>query len=52
MEVSHEDFDDFLFFKQLVVSINEEGDEEGIFETTSKIEEIAAPTIINTYKYT
>ena len=32
-----------------MVSIDKEGDEEVIFETTSQVEEGAAPRIINTY---
>ena len=35
-----------------MVSINKEGDEEGIFETTSQVEEGEAPRIINTDQYT
>ena len=33
-----------------MVSIDIEGDEEGILETTSQVEGGAAPRIINTYK--
>ena len=36
--MSHEDLDDFLFFKQRMVLIDEESDEEGISETASKVE--------------
>ena len=46
--MSHEDFEKFLSVKQRMVSLDEEGDEEGIFGTTSKVEEGAAPRIINT----
>ena len=46
--MSHEDLEDFLFFKQRKVSINEEVDEEGGFETTLQVEEVVAPSIINT----
>ena len=35
--MSHEDFDDFIFVKQQMVSIDEEGDEERIFETTLQV---------------
>ena len=31
--------------------IDEEGDEEGIFEPTSQVDEGAAPRIIDTYQY-
>ena len=37
LEVSHEDLDDFLFFKQRMVLIDKEVDEEIIFETTSQV---------------
>ena len=50
--MSHEDFDDFLFVKHRMVSIDEEGDEEGIFKKISKFEEGEAPRIINTYQDT
>ena len=50
--MSHEDFDNALFVKQQMVSINEEGDDEVIFETTPQVEEGAAPRIINTYQDT
>ena len=40
------------FFKQRKVSINEEVDEEGIFETTLQVEEVVAPSIVNTYQNT
>ena len=50
LEVSHEDFDDFLFVKHRMVSIDEEGDEEGIFKKISQFEEGEAPRIINTYQ--
>ena len=50
LEVSHKDFDNFLFAKQQMVSIDEEGDEDGIFETTSQVEEGVATRIINTYQ--
>ena len=50
--MSHDDLDGFLFVKQRVVSIDEEGDEEGIFEKISQVEEVAAPRIINTYQDT
>ena len=46
--MSHEYFDNVLFFKQRKVSINEEVDEEGGFETTLQVEEVVAPSIINT----
>ena len=46
--MSHEDFDDFLFVKQRMVSIDEESDEEKFFVTSSQVEEGAAPRIINT----
>ena len=52
MEVSHEDFENVLFVKQRRVSIDKEGDEEVIFETTSQVEERAAPRIINTHQDT
>ena len=52
MEVSHKDSDDFIFVKQRMVSINKEGDEEGIFKTASQFEKGAAPMIINTYQDT
>ena len=52
LEVSHEDFDDFLFFKQRMVLIDKEVDEEIIFETTSQVEEREYPRIINTYQDT
>ena len=52
LEVSHKDFDNFLFFKQRMFFFNEDGDEEIIFETTSKFEEGVAPSIINTYQDT
>ena len=48
--MSHDDFDDFLFVKKQMVLIDKEGDEEGIFETTSQVEEEAAPRIINIYQ--
>ena len=48
--MSHEDFDNFLFIKQQMFLIYKEGDEEGIFETPSQVEEGAAPRIINTYQ--
>ena len=48
LEVSHEDFDNFLFAKQRMVSIEKEVDEEGIYETTSQVEEGGVPRIINT----
>ena len=41
-------FQNVLFVKQQMVLINKEGDEEGIFETTSQVEEGEAPRIINT----
>ena len=50
--MSHEDFDDFLFFKQRMVSIDKQGDEEGIFWKPSKVEEVDVPMIINKYKDT
>ena len=50
--MSHEDFDDFLFVNQRMVSTNEEGKEEGIFETPPQVEDKAAPSIINTYQDT
>ena len=46
--MSHEYFDNVLFFKQRKVSIDKEGDEEGIFETTLQVEEVVAPSIVNT----
>ena len=49
LEVSHEDFENVLFVKQRMVLIDKEGDAEGIFETTSQVEEGADPRIINTY---
>ena len=52
LEVSHKDSGNFLFVKQRMVSINEEGNEECIFETTSQVEYGAAPRIINTYQDT
>ena len=48
LEVSHKDFDGFLFVKQRMILIDEEGDEEVIFETISQFEEGADPRIINT----
>ena len=48
--MSHKDFSDFLFVKQRIASINKEGDEEVIFETTSQVEEGEYPRIINTYQ--
>ena len=44
----HKDSKNVLFIKQQMVSIDKEGDEEGIFETKSQVEEGAAPRIINT----
>ena len=52
MEVYHGDFGNFLFFKKRMVLINEETDEEGVFETTAQIEEIADPMIFNIYQDT
>ena len=49
LEVSYKDFGNVLFVKQQMVFIDEEGNEEGIFETTSQVEEGADPRIINTY---
>ena len=46
--MSHKDFDNFLFFKKRMVLVNEEGDDEVIFKTTSQVEEGEAPRIINT----
>ena len=46
--MSHEYFDNILFFKQKMILIDKEDDEEEIFETTSQVEEGAAPRIINT----
>ena len=46
--MSHKDFDDFLFVKQQMVSIDKECDEEVIFEKISQVEEGASPRIINT----
>ena len=48
--MSHKDFGNFLFVKHRMASIDKEGDEEGIFETTSQVEEGEAPRIINTYQ--
>ena len=45
----HKDFENVLFVKQRMVLIDEEGDEEGIFETVSQVEEGVAPRVI--YKY-
>ena len=45
-------FDDFIFVKQQMVSIDKEGDEEGIFETKSQFEEGADSRIINSYQDT
>ena len=50
--MSHEDFGNFLFIKQQMVFIDGEGNEEEIFETTSQVEDGAAPRIINKYQYT
>ena len=50
--MSHEDFDGFLFVKQRMVLVDKEGDEEGILETTSQVEEGAVRRIINTYQDT
>ena len=36
-EVSHEDFDEFLFFKQQMVFIEEEGDEEAFSKQHHKL---------------
>ena len=52
LEVSHKDFDNFLFVKQQMVLIDGEGNEEGIFETTSQVEEGVAPRTINIYQDT
>ena len=41
-----------MFIKQRVVSIDKEGDEEGIFKTTSQVEEGSVPRIINKYQDT
>ena len=49
--MSHNDFNDFIFVKQQMVFIDKEGDKEVIFETTSQVEEGAAPRIINTDQY-
>ena len=50
--MSHKDFDCFIFIKQRMVSISKEGDEEGIFETISQVEEGVNSRIINTYQDT
>ena len=50
--MSHENFNDFLFVKQRMFLINEEGDEEVTFETTSQVEEGEDPRVINTYQDT
>ena len=48
MDLSHEDFDNFLFVKQRMVLFDEEGDDKGILKTTSQVEDGEAPRIINT----
>ena len=48
LEVSHEYFYNVLFVKQKMISMDEEVDEEVVFETTSQVEEGEAPRIINT----
>ena len=52
MEVYHDDFENFTFVNQRMVQIIEEGDEEGISETTSQVKEGQAQRIINTDQYT
>ena len=42
----------FLFVMYLKVSIEEEGDEDGTFETTSQVEEGESPRITNTHQDT
>ena len=48
MDLSHEDFEKFLFVKQRMVLFDEEGDDKGILKTTSQVEDGEAPRIINT----
>ena len=48
LETPHEYFDNFLFVKQWMFSIDDEVDEKVIFEKKPQAEEGASPRIINT----
>ena len=50
--MSRDGLDNVIFVKQRMVSVDEEGDEEVIFETTLQVEEGEAPSIINIYQDT
>ena len=50
--MSHENLDYFIFFKQQIVLIYKDGDEEEIFKITSQVEEGADPRITNKYQDT